>query len=440
MRILSNGSMADKSAHDQCSRPWLACWSKWPVGIRLIVLLGLLIVLSQRGSGQNISTIGQKGGPVNGPVNGPDIAAELKSSGGRILIEISNGGSLPLSLTLDIALGTDTEIADAGRVNLRLEAQRTESYELRGLPPSSPAPTHYVLSIHSSGQKSGLARAAIKSPLEMAENGRNPKNNGPLLLYRHAVLRQSSDPLPTEFLTVTTLKKGQSRLASTRSTEKAEEPAPPPVYENFVPKTEIQLQARLLAGTDNPEIAILSFELFSERPVTEATLEIRIGKFEARKPVSISGQSLVQFELPPNLDAGDEEASIHYRLASRERRTLLEGDLLLAKLIEDDGIVLSDIQFDQPSYPAGASVRMILQLNGRSRSGFTIEITVRDGSGQIFHRDQQLFPPGSNETSPPFNFNLPGDLEGPVVVEYRILNTRSSGLYDAGDRSFPIVN
>ena len=436
MRILSNGSMADKSAHDQCSRPWLACWSKWPVGIRLIVLLGLLIVLSQRGSGQNISTIGQKGGPVNGP----DIAAELKSSGGRILIEISNGGSLPLSLTLDIALGTDTEIADAGRVNLRLEAQLTKSYELRGLPPSSPAPTHYVLSIHSSGQKSGLARAAIKSPLEMAENGRNPKNNGPLLLYRHAVLRQSSDPLPTEFLTVTTLKKGQSRLASTRSTEKAEEPAPPPVYENFVPKTEIQLQARLLAGTDNPEIAILSFELFSERPVTEATLEIRIGKFEARKPVSISGQSLVQFELPPNLDAGDEEASIHYRLASRERRTLLEGDLLLAKLIEDDGIVLSDIQFDQPSYPAGASVRMILQLNGRSRSGFTIEITVRDGSGQIFHRDQQLFPPGSNETSPPFNFNLPGDLEGPVVVEYRILNTRSSGLYDAGDRSFPIVN
>ena len=205
--------MADKSAHDQCSRPWLACWSKWPVGIRLIVLLGLLIVLSQRGSGQNISTIGQKGGPVNGPVNGPDIAAELKSSGGRILIEISNGGSLPLSLTLDIALGTDTEIADAGRVNLRLEAQRTESYELRGLPPSSPAPTHYVLSIHSSGQKSGLARAAIKSPLEMAENGRNAKNNGPLLLYRHAVLRQSSDPLPTEFLTVTTLKKGQSRLA-----------------------------------------------------------------------------------------------------------------------------------------------------------------------------------------------------------------------------------
>jgi hypothetical protein len=274
----------------------------------------------------------------------------------------------------------------------------------------------------------------------MAENGRNAKNNGTLFLYRHAALRPSSDSLPTEFLTVTTLKKGQSSLTATRSTEKAEESAPPPVYENFVPKTEIQLQARLLAGTENPEIALLSFELFSERPVTEATLEIRIGKFEARKPVSISGQSLVQFELPPNLDAGDEEASIHYRLASRERRTLLEGDLLLAKLIEDDGIVLSDIQFDQPSYPAGASVRMILQLNGRSRSGFTIEITVRDGRGQIFHRDQQLFPPGSNETSPPFNFNLPGDLEGPVVVEYRILNTRSSGLYDAGDRSFPIVN
>jgi hypothetical protein len=102
-------------------------------------------------------------------------------------------------------------------------------------------------------------------------------------------------------------------------------------------------------------------------------------------------------------------------------------------------VSLIDLQLDQPAYPPGSTVRMILQLEGQPRSAFNIEISLRDGRGQTFHRDQRLILAESSDPNPTFSLPLPADIRGPVTIEYRLLDQHRGRLFDAGERDLPII-
>ncbi|MFM8393073.1 MAG: hypothetical protein ACKOB4_04025, partial [Acidobacteriota bacterium] len=250
-----------------------------------------------------------------------------------------------------------------------------------------------------------------------------------LILYRHAALRATSEPPPTTTLSLTS--RGNIHLP-TVSIESA--PSTAARIESFTPPAPVQLQAQLLS---NPG-ATLSIDLYAERPLLKATFEIRLRNHQASKPVNLERQANLTFELPENFADGETEPTVHYRLLDRDRRTILEGDLPLANLLEPDQVGVNDLQTDQPGYRPGEQVRVTLLIEGTARQGINIEIAVRDEKGQYFHRDQRQISAENHDPAPSFTFTLPATIKGPATIEYQLLDPRQGRLQDAGQRELII--
>ncbi|MFN6201361.1 MAG: hypothetical protein ACK496_02635 [Acidobacteriota bacterium] len=340
------------------------------------------------------------------------LVAELRPAGRQLALELSHAGreNSPASqLQIEIALGSETEMRDVGQATLTMPPNQSLSLLLTGLSWNSPAENSYLLTVDE-----------VRGP------------NRRLILYRHAVLRPSNDPPPTSSLSLTP---PRSRRASTTQPASPEIPlATAPRYENFTPPAPIQLQAQLLSNPGNPTGALLSIDLFAERPLLKANLEISLRNHRASQPVNLERQLNLSFELPENFSEGDAEPTVHYRLLDRDRRPLLEGDLPLSSLMATDQVGLLDLQTDQPSYRAGEQVRVTLLIEGSSRQGLKIDLAVRDEKGQYFHRDQRQTGPGNTDPAPFFIFTLPAVIKGPVTIEYQLLDPQQGRLYDAGQR------
>jgi hypothetical protein len=82
------------------------------------------------------------------------------------------------------------------------------------------------------------------------------------------------------------------------------------------------------------------------------------------------------------------EPVVRYLLRDRHRQIILEGSPV-ASLTGSDGVVASDLRFDQSSYLAGDQATLTLLLEGRPNSGINIEISLRDEKGQVFQTEQR---------------------------------------------------
>lgn len=346
----------------------------------------------------------QSGWPVRS-----ELLAELENNRGQLALNLTNHTGRELRLKARISLGTETEMKEVGMVDFRLLANQTVIYGLTGAAPSG---THYILAIY-----------------------REEK----LLFYKHAPLRGATEGEPTAFLSLLPARRAGATTNTTGNPASTVAAAPtearPAEMGNFVPPPEVQLQARLLADEKENETFVLSFDLHAERPIYQATFAISLGKFKDSKPVSINRQSLLQFKLPEVI----EEEQVQYTLTAKDGRLLLKGELLLSKLMEEDFVTVNDIRLDQAGYSAGETVRLLTILDGKTQHGYRIEIAVRDGRGNFFHRDQRLVPPDSQEPAQEFSFTLPAQVAGPIIVEYRVFDAQSGTLYDSGEREIPLA-
>ena len=242
-----------------------------------------------------------------------------------------------------------------------------------------------------------------------------------------------SDPTPAVAVTITPVQQ-QFRTGTSTSTADGSSTIPAP-DEFAVLATQVQVKTRLLASEDASDSFTLSFELRSAHPVKSAVLAISAAKLKDQKQVSISTQTHVEFRLPDSLETD----KVSYTLTDKTGRVLAKGELDLLKLMDDDFVTVSDIRPDRQSYQTGETVRMTTMMDGKSQSGYRLEVSVRDGQSQTIFRDQKTVGADENVKSLDFSFLLPGDVSLPVVFEFRIFDAETGLLFDSGEREVPVA-
>ncbi len=310
-----------------------------------------------------------------------------------------------------ISLGSDSEQKEIGMAALTLPPQETSLLKLASVVVSG---SHYTLAIFDQELK--------------------------LVLFRIAPIKRVSDSTPeiAVQLTPVSTKPARSNPAITASSANRPASAATTVQvdpANTVPETvEIQIQPRLLAGESPADPYILAFELVAQRPINDATMTVTIGSLKESKPVSINRQSSLQFKMPEFL----QDQRISYQLTHKNGRLLAKGETDIGQLMTDDVITVAEVQTDRPSYELGDSARLTVVLEGRSPKGYRLEVTAKDGRGNVFFRDQRLGGANDQATPQEFNINLPRDLTLPLIFDYKVYDVESSQLFDSGDHEITI--
>ena len=194
------------------------------------------------------------------------------------------------------------------------------------------------------------------------------------------------------------------------------------------------MQARLLANEQANDSFILSLEFRASRPVSGATIAIAAGKLKDKKTVSINPQSHVEFKLPDQL----ETERISYTLTGKDGRVLAKGELDLQQLMADDFVTVNDIRTDRSSYDPGDTARVTTLIEGKSRHGYRLEVSAKDGQSQNIFRDQKVIGADDNTSSLEFTVLIPSGATAPVVFEFKIFDSETGMLFDSGEREIPV--
>src|SRR5262249_38732225 len=164
---------------------------------------------------------------------------------------------------------------------------------------------------------------------------------------------------------------------------------------------------------------ILTFEIESATPVKDASFTINAKDFQRREPVTIQtarGRADLEFKLPESLS----ERKLSYALTSTTGQTLARGEADLDQLIASDAVSVSELTFDRPAYTPGELARAVIELQGDASRGYRLELTVKDGSGNLILKDERR---GSNiegKSRQEFTLELPREVKGPVIVAYQV--------------------
>lgn len=340
------------------------------------------------------------------------LAADLRLSGNRLVLEVDNNGTGSGKVLISIALGPESAISDLGRTTIEVRPERSLRFLLSNAVWNGAEEASYILTIRD-----------VTGP------------RGRLLLYQHARLRRSETALPTTNLALVleTVVRGAGNGSVAGGSPAGPEPATRR-YDNVTPPPDIQLQARLLAGPGDPPVGVLALDLYAERPRQRVEVEIRLGEYQAKRTIDIERQMNLSFNLPSGFESSESDPVVHYRLRDRDRHILLEGDLALATLLGSDGTAVTDLQMDQPSYRPGDPARITLLLESRPLSGLNIELTLRDSQGQIFQSEQRQMMPENYDPAPSFTLIIPAGIRESITIEYRVLDIRNGRLYDSGQR------
>ncbi|MGH9800760.1 MAG: hypothetical protein ACRD82_10375, partial [Blastocatellia bacterium] len=336
------------------------------------------------------------------------VSGWIENNGGKLRLVLTNDSSGEFRGSVRISLGSSEEQKEVGQVSVTLPPKEVSLMQINGVTPSG---DHYTLAIYD--------------------------QLGGRLFFRIAPLRQVSDPTPAVAVTINPVQQQRSKAGtSTSASGSSVSASPASSADQFAAiATQVQVKARLLASQDASDSFTLFFELSSQRPVNAATLEITASKLKDQKQVSINSQSNVEFRLPDSLETD----KVKYTLTDKDGRILAKGELDLLKLMDDDFITVSDIRTDRHSYQSGETVRITIMMDGKSQSGYRLEVSARDGQSQTIFRDQKVVGRDENVTSLEFSFTLPSGVPTPVVFEFRIFDAETGLLFDSGEREVPMA-
>lgn len=339
--------------------------------------------------------------PYIGPPAG-QIALDgvIENNSGRICITITNNSGNPLDGVAMIALGSDADLSEIGELPFRLEARSSSYFRVRS---RSASGSHYRLKIVGPG--------------------------GALLLYRTAPLRQVSDSSPATEVDLAP-PRGKTPLVSQGGPPAVARPSEEP------PVPEATVRPKLLGSPADPNSYAIFFELRARKPLLRAKMTIRAGKFSESKPVSIDPASTLQFQLP----GGEAFEKVDYSLTDAGGREIVSGSIALDQLMDDDAVTVLDVRTHQPSYTIGETARLTVMLEGRSSSGYRLEVVMRDYNGLKMFVDQRSGDGQTALTPQEFVFILPTEAQRPLIFEYKVFNPESGLLFDSGEFEIPVVD
>src|SRR5262249_7073241 len=88
----------------------------------------------------------------------------------------------------------------------------------------------------------------------------------------------------------------------------------------------------------------------------------------------------------------------------------------------------------------GESARITLLLEGKSRHGFRLEVSAKDGQSQPIFREQKVVGADEKADSLEFAVSIPAGASAPVIFEVKIFDSETGLLFDSGERQIPMIN
>jgi len=117
--------------------------------------------------------------------------------------------------------------------------------------------------------------------------------------------------------------------------------------------------------------------------VKDANFTLSAKDFQRRQPVSVDGSANLEFKPPETLA----ERKFSYTLTSKAGQPLARGEVDLDQLTASDMASVGALTFDHPAYAPGESARAVIELQGDAPSGYRLELTVKDGGGNLLFKN-----------------------------------------------------
>ena len=203
---------------------------------------------------------------------------------------------------------------------------------------------------------------------------------------------------------------------------------------------ELRVNARLTRGLasrdaelptpNQAEPFLLTFEIESDTPVKNADFTLSAKEFKRRQPVTIEGRASLEFKLPDTLS----KRKLSYTLTSATGQTLASGEVDLDQLTASDAVSVGELTLDRPAYTRGESARVAIDLQGDAPSGYRMNLTVKDGGGNLLVKDERRGSSKQGKSRQEFSIEIPREVRGPIIVEYQVFGGQTGALFDSGSR------
>jgi hypothetical protein len=185
-----------------------------------------------------------------------------------------------------------------------------------------------------------------------------------------------------------------------------------------------------LPTPNQAEPLLLTFEIESDTPVKNADFTLSAKNFQRRQQVIIEGRAALEFKLPETL----RERKLAYKLASATGQTLASGEVDLDQLTASDAVSVGELTFDRPAYTPGESARVVIELQGDAPRGYRMNLTVKDGGGNLLVKDERRGSSKQGKSRQEFSIEIPRSAPGPIIVEYQVFGGQTGALFDSGSR------
>jgi flagellar hook protein FlgE len=316
------------------------------------------------------------------------LTASIESRDKKLQVHLTNSDNLhEFQGTAKISVGSPSTTNETINVEVKLAPGETRLVQLDF---SAPPGEQYTLTIYNKA--------------------------GALVLIQVAFIKQTADPFSPSA--------GQESDRSTKQADAQTE------------ANDLRIEAQLSRISPNSEAEIqipdeappylLTCSLVAKTPIVNANLTISAKDFKRVQQVTVQGQTKVSFNLPDELI----EKKLRYDLTDSAGKLLISGEVDLDQLAHDDSTSISSFKLDRPSYLPGDTVRAVIELQSESSRGYRLQVAAKKGT-DIFFEDERR---GASRSRQEFTFELPREVQGAIVFEYKVFGRQTGMLFDSGSR------
>jgi hypothetical protein len=187
--------------------------------------------------------------------------------------------------------------------------------------------------------------------------------------------------------------------------------------------------------SDEPTSIVLAFDITAPSPIINASLSVSAKSFKGRQAITVHGTGSAEFELPDEFN----EPKINYTLTDASGKTLIAGEFDFEALRMEDSVRVSEVKFDRESYGPGQSAHLVMTLEGRSPTGYLLEVTAKDENGSLLLNESRKGIFSKGKSFQEFQIEIPAEAHGGIAVEFKASGNLTKKLFDSGTRDL-IIN